>query len=101
MKAMRVSALLARALAVIVGVFLASAVHAQSWPQRSVRFIVPLGPGSATDISARLAAERLQQRWGQPVDMVGPVLMLATQAGAFITGNVILADGGILCRTFD
>lgn len=39
----------------------------QSWPQRTVRFIVPLGPGSATDISARLVAERLQQRWGQPV----------------------------------
>jgi hypothetical protein len=33
--------------------------------------------------------------------MVGPVVLLATEAGAFITGNVILADGGILCRTFD
>ena len=67
MKAMHVPALLARALAVLVAVFLASAAHAQSWPQRTVRFIVPLGPGSATDISARLVAERLQQRWGQPV----------------------------------
>jgi tripartite-type tricarboxylate transporter receptor subunit TctC len=28
---------------------------------------VPLGPGSATDISARLVAERVQQRWGQPI----------------------------------
>ena len=44
-----------------------AAAQAQSWPQRTVRFIVPLGPGSATDISARLVAERLQQRWGQPV----------------------------------
>src|SRR5918992_4675231 len=67
MKAMRVPALLAHALAVLAVVFLASAVHAQSWPQRTVRFIVPLGPGSATDISARLVAERVQQRWGQPV----------------------------------
>jgi tripartite-type tricarboxylate transporter receptor subunit TctC len=41
--------------------------QAQSFPQRTVRFIVPLGAGSATDISARLVAERLQQRWGQPV----------------------------------
>ena len=41
------------------------------------------------------------KRWGQPIDMIGPVLMLASDAGAFITGNVILADGGILCRTFD
>jgi tripartite-type tricarboxylate transporter receptor subunit TctC len=46
---------------------LAASAQAQSWPQRTVRFIVPLGPGSATDISARLVAERLQQRWGQPV----------------------------------
>src|SRR5215470_10198013 len=39
----------------------------QSWPQRPVRFILPLGPGSGTDIAARLFAERLAQRWGQPV----------------------------------
>jgi tripartite-type tricarboxylate transporter receptor subunit TctC len=39
----------------------------QAWPQRTVRFILPLGPGSATDIAARLFAERLAQRWGQPV----------------------------------
>lgn len=38
-----------------------------SWPQRPVRFILPLGPGSGTDIAARLFAERLAQRWGQPV----------------------------------
>jgi tripartite-type tricarboxylate transporter receptor subunit TctC len=39
----------------------------QTWPQRPVRFIVPLGAGSATDLSARIVAERLQQRWRQPV----------------------------------
>jgi tripartite-type tricarboxylate transporter receptor subunit TctC len=41
--------------------------HAQSWPQRSVKFILPLGPGSGVDISARLFADRLTGRWGQPV----------------------------------
>jgi tripartite-type tricarboxylate transporter receptor subunit TctC len=40
---------------------------AQSWPQRTVKFIVPLGPGSGADISARLFADRLSQRWGQSV----------------------------------
>jgi tripartite-type tricarboxylate transporter receptor subunit TctC len=40
---------------------------AQNWPTRAVRFIVPLGPGSGVDITARLLAERLSQKWGQPV----------------------------------
>jgi tripartite-type tricarboxylate transporter receptor subunit TctC len=40
---------------------------AQNWPQRTVRFIVPLGPGSGVDIAARLLAEKLTARWGQPV----------------------------------
>lgn len=38
-----------------------------SWPQRTVRFIVSLGPGSGSDISARLFADRLTGRWKQPV----------------------------------
>jgi tripartite-type tricarboxylate transporter receptor subunit TctC len=38
-----------------------------SWPQRNVRFIVPLGPGSGADIGARLFADRLAARWGKPV----------------------------------
>jgi tripartite-type tricarboxylate transporter receptor subunit TctC len=38
----------------------------QTWPQRSVRFILPLGPGSGVDITARLFADRLSTRWGQP-----------------------------------
>ncbi len=37
------------------------------WPQRTVRVIVPIGPGTATDLTARLYAERLAERWGQPV----------------------------------
>src|SRR5262249_51229347 len=38
-----------------------------SWPQRNVRFVVPLGPGSGSDIGARLFADRLTARWGKPV----------------------------------
>ena len=40
------------------------------------------------------------KRWGEVGDMVGPVLMLASDAGAFVSGEVIIADGGLLCRTF-
>jgi tripartite-type tricarboxylate transporter receptor subunit TctC len=40
---------------------------AQAWPTRSVKFIVPLGPGSGVDIGARLIADKLSQKWGKPV----------------------------------
>jgi tripartite-type tricarboxylate transporter receptor subunit TctC len=46
---------------------IASPAQAQTWPQKSVRFIVPLPPGSGMDLSARLVAERLSERWGQAV----------------------------------
>jgi tripartite-type tricarboxylate transporter receptor subunit TctC len=46
---------------------LSFAAHAQSWPQKPVRFIVPFPPGGATDISARLVGEKLTQIWGQQV----------------------------------
>ncbi len=41
------------------------------------------------------------KRWGEVIDMVGPTLLLSSDAGAYISGTVILADGGMLCRTFD
>jgi len=40
---------------------------AQSWPTRPVRVILPLGPGAAADIGARLIAEKLAAKWGQAV----------------------------------
>ena len=49
----------------IVGTSLPAA--AQTWPQRPVRFIVPFGPGAGADIGARVLAEKLQTKWGQPV----------------------------------
>ena len=40
---------------------------AQNYPQRPVRFILQFGPGAGVDITARLLADRLSKRWGQPV----------------------------------
>ena len=39
----------------------------QSWPQRPVKFILPLGAGSGVDITTRLLGDRLAGRWGQSV----------------------------------
>ena len=52
-------------MAVSAVTFMASAET--KWPTRPVRFILTLGAGSGSDIGARLLADRLSQRWGQPV----------------------------------
>src|SRR6202163_2141841 len=44
-----------------------SQAQAPAWPQRPVKFIVTLGPGSGADIGPRLVADRLAARWGKPV----------------------------------
>jgi len=58
-------ALVAGAIAGLVA--FAAPSQAQSWPNRTVKFIVPFGPGAGADIGARLFAERLSKIWGQPV----------------------------------
>ncbi len=44
-----------------------SQAQPQAWPTRSVRFILTLGPGSGTDIGARLLSDRLAKKWNQSV----------------------------------
>jgi tripartite-type tricarboxylate transporter receptor subunit TctC len=40
---------------------------AQGWPTRSIRIIVPVTAGSATDVTARIIAEHLAAQLSQPV----------------------------------
>jgi tripartite-type tricarboxylate transporter receptor subunit TctC len=46
---------------------LSTAVAAQTFPSKTVRFVSGVTPGSASDTMARLLAEKLQAKWGQPV----------------------------------
>jgi tripartite-type tricarboxylate transporter receptor subunit TctC len=52
--------------AIVLSAFALSGIAsaAQTWPQRPVKFIVPLGPGSGTDVTARLVGDYLSRRWG-------------------------------------
>ncbi|MGA2932390.1 MAG: SDR family oxidoreductase [Acidimicrobiales bacterium] len=63
-----------------------------------------LAPGSVdTDMTranppefqASMANACLQKRIAEPEEMVGPALLLTSDAGSFITGQVLIADGGM------
>jgi len=58
---------LATAAIALTGILVLTSAQAQNWPTRPVKFIVPFGPGAGADIGARLFAEKLQAKWGQPV----------------------------------
>jgi tripartite-type tricarboxylate transporter receptor subunit TctC len=53
--------------ALLAPLVIARADAQEAWPRRNVRFIVPFAPGAGADIGARLAADVLSRKWGQPV----------------------------------
>jgi tripartite-type tricarboxylate transporter receptor subunit TctC len=44
-----------------------SSLYAQDWPNRQVRLVVPYPAGGGVDVMARALAQRLQDKWQQPV----------------------------------
>jgi tripartite-type tricarboxylate transporter receptor subunit TctC len=61
----RISRTILAAIAVGAASISLSAMAQTSWPERAVKIIIPFGPGSATDIVARVVAEGLQGEFNQ------------------------------------
>lgn len=80
---------------------------AMEWGPRGVR-VNAIAPGFIlTDLTKKLWAEPHMQAWnqancplqrlGQPGDMVGTAIFLASPASAFMTGQILYVDGGFTC----
>ena len=67
-----------------------------------------LAPGPfLTDLPASLLSKEEQQafadhtaigRWADPKELVGPALLLASDAGSYITGQTLVVDGGFIIK---
>ena len=89
---------LIRAFAAAMAFSLVPAIAAaQAWPSKPVKIIVPFAAGGATDVVARLLAQKLTDSWGQTV-----VVENRAGAGGNIGGDVVAkspADGYTLLMT--
>jgi NAD(P)-dependent dehydrogenase (short-subunit alcohol dehydrogenase family) len=54
---------------------------------------VPLQQNAA--FNAMLEQRTAAHRWGKPEDLRGPLLLLASDAGAYVTGHTLVVDGGL------
>ena len=81
---MRKALLLAAALCALAMPAVAQTSSAQSWPERTVRLVVPYPPGGNVDGAARIIANKLQEKLGQPV-----VIENKAGAGGLIGGEMV------------
>ena len=62
-------------------------------------FLTDLPGGLLSDSEKKAFADHTALgRWGEPRELVGPALLLASDAGAYITGQTLIVDGGYVCR---
>lgn len=58
---------IAKLLGLVLALGVAYSAHAQNYPNKPVRIIVPFAPGGATDIVTRIVGQKLGEVWGQTV----------------------------------
>lgn len=64
-------------------------------------FLTDLPGKMLSDAEKKVFSDRTALgRWGNPRELAGPALLLASDAGSYITGTVLVVDGGVLCKTF-
>jgi tripartite-type tricarboxylate transporter receptor subunit TctC len=56
-----------RLLALLIGLMLAGASAAQTYPSRAIRLVLPFSPGGLVDVPGRIIAQKLSEALGQPV----------------------------------
>jgi tripartite-type tricarboxylate transporter receptor subunit TctC len=78
--------LLQFALALVLAIAGGSAVAQDAWPTRPVKIVIGFGPGSGTDIVARMLADELGKALGQPV-----IVENKPGAAAQIAANLVKA----------
>jgi NAD(P)-dependent dehydrogenase (short-subunit alcohol dehydrogenase family) len=62
-------------------------------------FLTDLPAGILSDADKKAFADRTALgRWAHPDELIGPALLLASDAGSYITGQTFVVDGGYLCR---
>jgi NAD(P)-dependent dehydrogenase (short-subunit alcohol dehydrogenase family) len=62
-------------------------------------FLTELPASVLSEEERRVFAERTAVgRWGDPKELVGPALLLASDAGSYITGTTLVVDGGYMAR---
>ena len=57
-----------------------------------------MGEEKAKEVHDNLASMNSLGRWGDPIEMGGPVLLMASEAGSYITGQSLSIDGGLTIK---
>lgn len=80
-----------------LALFLSASLHAQTWPQKPITIVIGFPAGGDTDVVARIYADRLSNRLGQPVivenkpgasGMIGAAYVAKAPADGYTIMNV-------------